>query len=381
VEIKELRGELQHWFSTRPELKDEFGPRGGVGFEQEIEHQSEFMRVLYDAGWTRYGWSREVGGLGGDEVARAIVYDEVNAAGLVLPEAFVILETIGPPLVRYAPELAARHLDSYLRGDQLWAQGFSEPDAGSDLASLRTRASVDDDGFSLTGQKTWTTLGQCAQWAAVLCRTGEQATGHQGLTMLWVDLSARGVTVRPITAANGRNEFAEMFFDGVRVPSHACIGPVGEGWQVAMFLLQFERGMYAWERQAALHRVLSHAVAMAAEPSPQAVSAVGAAFSALCSLRAKSSSTVQRLAAQEALGAEVSVDKLLLSRAEQLTYDAVRLLDRVGFLLGDQGSDRVSREGWHYSRATSIFGGTAEVQRGILAERVLGLGRRSDRGR
>jgi alkylation response protein AidB-like acyl-CoA dehydrogenase len=351
-----------------------------ASIEDEVEWHRGLLRLLFDAGWMRWGWPRSAGGLGGNEVSRAIVYDVLAAADIPLPEAIVLLETLGPVLVRYAPELAERHLPRYLCGEELWGQGFSEPDAGSDLASIRTRAQVDVDGFRLTGQKIWTTLGQCAQWAMILCRTDDDVVGHRGLSMLWVDLSLPGVEVRPIRAASGRNEFAEMFFDNVPVPRSGLIGELGEGWAIAMYLLQYERGMYAWGRQAELHRILRAALGRTTRSDDESLAALGTAYTSLCALRSRSVATVRRLGLSEPLGPDASIDKVLLSRAEKHCFDAIRLLDPERFLFGDDASAQTLRDGWFYSRATSIFGGAVEIQRSIIAERVLGLPRERRHG-
>jgi alkylation response protein AidB-like acyl-CoA dehydrogenase len=288
------------------------------------------------------------------------------------------LETLGPLLVEFAPALAAIHLPMFLQGTQLWGQGFSEPEAGSDLAHLRATARTVDDGFVLSGQKTWTTLGQFADYAAVLARTGEPGSGHRGLTMLWVDLGAPGVTVRPITAANGRDEFAEMFFDDVVVPASGVVGDVGGGWAAAMYLLQYERGMYAWMRQAALHRRLRDAVSEdpgAPLTGPTALAALGRALAACAALRARSRRTILRLSAGQNPGPEVSIDKILLAQAEHATHDALRQLEWHTMALSSSNVAVTQREEWFYSRASSIFGGAIDVQRDIVAERVLDLPR------
>lgn len=373
--------ELRAWLRDHhTELRDfAVRTRGGIG--ANVEHERALLRLLHDAGWSRWGWPESAGGLGGPVLLRALLYDELAGAGLEIPEAYVILETLGPLLAEYAPELADTHLPRFLAGDELWGQGFSEPEAGSDLAHLRTRALVTHSGFVLSGQKIWTTLGQFAQYAAVLARTGAADSAHRGLTMLWVDLSAPGVSVRPITASNGRDEFAEMFFDAVEVPTSGLIGEIGGGWAAAMYLLQYERGMYAWLRQAVLCRRLRDAVAGTARTgrpvSAAGRIALGRAIDSTCQLRARSHHTVSRLSAGENPGPEISIDKAMLGQAEQLTFDALRHLDWTGMALGDDLLDHEQREEWFYSRASTIFGGAIDVQRDIVAERVLGLPRAS----
>jgi acyl-CoA dehydrogenase len=379
-EPAELRAGIRSWFEAEAEQLAPFRTKHG-SFEDEVAHEEAFMALLCRAGWSRWGWPTSCGGLGGTAVLRAVVYEEVFAAGFVLPEAFELLETLGPVLVHYAPHLAQRHLPPYLLGQDRWGQGFSEPDAGSDLASLRTRATQDGDRFVLNGQKTWTSMGHLSSYGAVLVRTGPPDSAHRGLSMLWVDLASPGVTVRPIRAANGRNEFAEMFFDDVSVPADHLIGELHGGWGVAMYLLQFERGMYAWERQAMLHTRLRQALEEAVSPPPQAAAAVGAAYVILSALRAKSRETVIRLAAEENPGPDISVDKILLSTAEQVTHDAIRMLLWPAVEIDDDDASGVRRDEWMYTRASSIFGGAVEVQRDIVAERVLGMPKGRSGGR
>jgi acyl-CoA dehydrogenase len=379
IDVAEHVARLREWLREHAAELREFRQRGPGGIGANVEHERALLRLLDDAGWARWGWPESVGGLGGPVLLRAALYDELAAAGVELPEAYVILETLGPLLVEYAPAVAAVHLPRFLGGSEIWGQGFSEPEAGSDLAHLRSRALVTDGGFVLSGQKIWTTLGQFAQYAAVLARTGGADSAHRGLTMLWVDLGAPGVTVRPITASNGRDEFAEMFFDAVELGSDAVIGTMGGGWAAAMYLLQYERGMYAWQRQAVLHRRLLEAVAAAEGRSvtPAARIALGRALLLANQLRARSRNTVSRLAAGENPGPEISIDKAMLGRAEQLTFDALRGLDWIGMAIGGDGAHAQQRDEWFYSRASTIFGGAIEVQCDIVAERVAGLPRAS----
>jgi alkylation response protein AidB-like acyl-CoA dehydrogenase len=373
----ELRDAIQAWFKSGEDRLAPFRAEPPGSMEDQIEHERVFVRHLYEGGWTRYGWPVSSGGFGGTALHRGVVYEEILRAGYVLPHVIELLETLGPVLTRFSPALADEHLPTYLAGDVLWGQGFSEPDAGSDLASLRTRATDEGDHYLLNGQKIWTTLGHLSSYAMVLARTGAPDSAHRGLSMLWVDLHAPGVLVRPITAANGLNEFAEMFFDGVVVPKEHLIGDEGAGWGVAMYLLQYERGMYAWMRQSVLHAYLEAAVADADADTapPAAIAAIGNAYMLLNGLRAKCAETVARLAADESPGPEISVDKWLLSTAERTLLDAIRSLLWPALEIDDDDASVVRRYDWMYSRATSIFGGAAEVQLDIIAERMLGLPR------
>jgi alkylation response protein AidB-like acyl-CoA dehydrogenase len=345
--------------------------------EDRITHHAQLMGELYRSGWNRYGWPIEAGGLGGDERHRAVLYDALSAADLPVPEPYLMLETLGPPLLRFAPPLAAEYLPAYLRGEEWWGQGFSEPEAGSDLAALRTRATRDGEVYRVNGQKIWTSHGATARRLVCLVRTGSPAERHRGLTMLLVDVDSPGVTVGPIALASGRNELAEVYFDGVEVPASRLVGAEGQGWAVAMYLLQFERAMFAWLSAAvALRRLreLSGRLTDALLPDGSA-SRLGACYADLIALRARSAATVRRLAAGEPVGPEASVDKILLSELEVGLHDLARDLPTTGFLFGGGASAGTWRAEWWYSRAATIMGGSAEVQRTILADHVLDLPR------
>jgi acyl-CoA dehydrogenase len=343
--------------------------------EDAMAHDRGLRLLLAEEGWPLYGWPEEAGGRGGTAVLRAVLYDELVAAGYIIPEAFNVLETIGPMLCTYAPHVAAAEMTAFAAAERMWCQGFSEPDAGSDMASIRTRAVADGETFRINGQKTWVSFGHMADACGLLVRTGDAESRHRGLSILWVDMALPGVTVRPITAASGRNEFAELFFDDVVVPRSCLVGELHGGWAVAMHLLQFERGMYGWIRQAWLRRRLEEAVEAStgngAGPVPPG--AVGASFLATLSLRLRCRSTVERLATGAFLGPEISVDKLLLSTAEQQVFDTARSLLGPRFAIADDPALDDWRSEWFFSRATTIYGGAAEVQRDIVAEHLLGL--------
>lgn len=341
---------------------------------ETVGEHAHLAALLHDAGWSRYGWPESAGGLGGDERHRAVLYDELSAHGLPIPEQYLPLETLGPALLRFAPDMAARLLPAFVRGHEWWGQCFSEPEAGSDLASLRCRAELCGDDYHIRGQKVWTSHGATARRLVCLVRTGSAQSRHRGLSMLLVDVGVPGLTVRPIALANGREELAEIFFDDVVVPRSRLIGAEGQGWAVAMYLLQWERAMFAWQCSTILLRrlaALRDNVAAQADPAPDAPVRLAASYLDVIALRTRAARTVARLAARETVGPEASVDKILLATAEQSVYDAVRDLRATSFAL--DGDLRQWRDEWWYSRSATILGGSAEVQRGILADRVLGL--------
>jgi alkylation response protein AidB-like acyl-CoA dehydrogenase len=343
--------------------------------EQTMTEHAQFMRLLHDAGWNRFGWPTSVGGLGGDERHRAVMYEELTIRQLPIPEQQFPIETLGPPTLHFAPQLAAEYLPALLSGREWWGQGFSEPDAGSDLAALRTRAVRGADGsFVVSGQKVWTSFGATATRMVTLVRTGTPESRHRGLSMILIDLDAPGVTVRPLALPSGRNELAEIFLDDVVVPADRLLGEEGGGWAVAMYLLQWERAMFAWQCSVQLLdrlRQLRDEVAAAAAPPPGAAASLAQRHLEVLLLRARAADTVRRLAAGETVGPEASVDKVLLAAAEFGVHDAVRDLLAPAMAVGDgMGSARAA---WWYSRSASILGGSAEVQRQILADHVLRL--------
>jgi alkylation response protein AidB-like acyl-CoA dehydrogenase len=256
----------------------------------------------------------------------------------------------------------------------MWCQGFSEPGTGSDLAALTCRAVPDGDtAFVINGQKVWTSLAQYSDRCVLLTRTGTPESRHRGITAFFVDMDTPGITVAPIEMLNGVREFAEVFFDDVVVPADRVLGEVNGGWAVAMSILPYERSSCFWQRVAFLYRRLEQVVEVAPEDERSA-DVVGNAFLQLHALRARSRATQHRLASGETLGAETSVDKVLVATAEQATYDTVRRLLPGVVELDDTAPGVGWRNEYLYSRAATIYGGTVEIQRNIIARRLLDLG-------
>jgi alkylation response protein AidB-like acyl-CoA dehydrogenase len=379
ISLASFRDRLRRW------LQQEFAEPltdDGHSVEESTRHGARLLAQLYEAGWNRFGWPTEVGGLGGDVRHRAVLYDELCRANIEPPEQNIITEVVGPALVAFAPDIAAEYLPRVLRGRAILCQGFSEPESGSDLASLRCRATRDSAGdFVLNGQKIWTSFGHLADHIIVLCRTGAPDSRSRGLTMLFVDMTSPGVEARPIRFANGRNELAEVFFRDVNVPQDRLVGEIDAGWAVAGYLLQFERGMYAWMRHAMLSNRLRQLAAYLAVSSPDNNTTryqqrLGEAVLAVAALRARSSRTIDALAQQRTVGPAASTDKLLLAAAEHAVYDLARDVLSPAFGLDATQPDILRwRNEWFYSRAASIYGGAAEIQRSIIADRVLNLPR------
>jgi alkylation response protein AidB-like acyl-CoA dehydrogenase len=371
MELDAFRTSLDGWLD---EHADALAPGAGGGtLDDDMFQLAKVKRLAYDAGWMRWGWPERVGGHGGSSLLRAYLAEALTARDLVDPGLYSMTEVLAPTMIDYAPPaLAAGMVPRLLRGDETWCQGFSEPGTGSNLAALSCRAIRTDDGWRVSGQKVWTSLAQYAQRCVLLARTGSPESGHRGITALFVDMATPGITVRPIGAMHGRQEFCEVFFDDVAVPFDRTLGGVGQGWSVAMDLLPFERSTALWQRGAFLYRRLEQLLATA-PPGTLAPDEVGDAFAQVYALRARSRATQHRLAAGERLGPETSVDKILLATAEQAVFDlvAAALPDRV--LSGDDPGSERWRADYLYSRAATIYGGSAEIQRNIVARRLLDL--------
>jgi alkylation response protein AidB-like acyl-CoA dehydrogenase len=373
MDLQEFRTGLDRWLD---EEADALAPDVAVhgSLDAQMAQLSKVKRMAFDAGWMRWGWPERVGGLGGSPLVRGYLGEALTARDLVEPGIYSMTEVLAPTMIDYArPELAATMVPRLLRGDETWCQGFSEPGTGSNLASLSCRATRDGDDWRVTGQKVWTSLAQYADRCVLLTRTGTPESAHRGITALFVDMDSPGITVRPIETMHGLEEFSEVFFDDVAVPTDRTLGEEGQGWSVAMDLLPYERSTSLWHRGAYLHRRFDHLLA-ASPPGALDAAAVGDVFLQLYALRARSRATQRRLAAGERLGPETSVDKVLLATAEQTVFDLALDGLAADVLLGDDPASARWRSQYLYSRAATIYGGSAEIQRNIIARRLLDLG-------
>ena len=370
----ELQAQFHDWAeANRTEFTSAMVGHAASDFDQIALDDMALQQAVWDSGLSKWGWPELIGGSGGSAVLRAALYEQLCLEGFRIPRTMTTIETLGPAMIKHSPEVAEAYLGAAVSGREAWCQGFSEPEAGSDLASLRCKAEPDGDGWRITGQKLWSSVGTVSAKIAMLVRTGE--AGHKGISMMLVDMDAEGVTVVPTTASTGLNEFTEEFFDNAYAGPDRLIGELNKGWYVAMDLLQWERGMYAFQEQAALTALLSTCAQHVAADDLVTRGQIEEAWTMLVALRAKSASTVKKLAAGEMPGPEVSVDKILLAQAMQLVHDIEMAIDPARFLLGDAPHDETIRGEWFYTRAASIYGGAIDVQRGIVAERVLGLPR------
>jgi alkylation response protein AidB-like acyl-CoA dehydrogenase len=378
-DLAAFRSELHAWLDASHEvLAPRHRPPGTI--DDHVAQMQRVKAILFEAGWMQLGWPERVGGRGGSPMLRTEIGAALTARELVHSGFFSLIEVLAPTLIDFAPvELAAEVVPRLLSGAELWCQGFSEPDSGSDLASLRCRA-VPEGGdpqtaaiWRITGQKVWTSLAQFADRCVLLTRTGPPESRHRGITAFFVDMDSPGVTVSPLEMLNGELEFAEVFFDDVPVPAERMLGELDGGWAVAMSILPYERSSCFWQRVAFLYRRLERLVEVAPDDD-RAAEIVGDAFVHLHQLRSRSRATQHRLAATGTIGAETSIDKVLVATAEQAVYDAARRLLPGAIETDDGPLGRLWRGEYLYSRAASIYGGTAEVQRNIIARRLLDLG-------
>jgi alkylation response protein AidB-like acyl-CoA dehydrogenase len=330
----------------------------------------EWQARCHEAGFVGRAWPSEFGGGGRQPVEQIIVDQELAAAGAPEFVNVVGLNVLGPSLLRFGNgEQRRRYIPSILSAEEIWCQGFSEPDAGSDLASLRTRATEAGDHFVLSGQKTWVSWGQYARWCGVLARTEDTGPKHKGISMLIVDMRSPGVDVRPMTQITGHAEFCELFLDDVKVPKENLLGARGDGWKIAMHTLGHERGTAALPRQVTLRTWLDRAVKDAAAQGrledPLVQVQLAQALIGVEVLRHHAYRTVGEFLNGGAVGPDSSSVKLLMAEAEQ------RLAASAFEILG--GDDEFWTETYLYSRAASVYGGTQQIQRSIIADRILAL--------
>ena len=334
----------------------------------------EFQRELARDGWAAVHWPPEYGGRGATLTQSAIFFEELGRSGAPLPANVLGLLLAGPTIMTWGtPEQKERYLTPILTAEEIWCQGFSEPDAGSDLASLKTRAVKDGDDWVVTGQKVWTSAAQHARWCMLVARTDPEAPKHKGLTYFLMDMHQDAVQVRPLRQITGESEFNELFIDGARIPDENVLGGEGNGWKVALTTLMNERAGLAFFLQVRLRQQLDRLIAEAAETG-QLEDPVLADRLGELHLKAE----ILRLTAYRGLtaiekygqpGPEGSLTKWMWSETnQQLTQFAADLLGPAALRSGGRWAYELLR-----ARGNSIEGGTTEVLKNIVAERVLGL--------
>jgi len=342
------------------------------------EQGKDWFSKLQGKGWVAPGWPREHGGLGLDAGKQIILIEEYERHGVArLPDHGVIM--LGPLLIRYGTEAQrARFLPRILSGEDIWCQGYSEPGAGSDLASLRTEAVLDGDEYVVNGQKIWTTLATDANWIFCLVRTDRSAKKQDGISFLLIDMNSPGVSVRPIVNLALHDEFCEVFFDDVRVPRENLVGEPNKGWGMAKALLGFERIFLGSPRQSgyALGRLRLLAERMGVWEDDTFRDRYLRLRMDLEDHTALYETFVARLKRGESLGADVSMLKIhqseLFQRITELMLEIAG--ENAGLLRPMEGNRDLHPAGQFIeARPTTIYGGSSEIQRGIVSKNVLEL--------
>ena len=333
---------------------------------------------LAEKNWLAPGWPREYGGMGLSAAKQIIMTEEFERYGCARVNDHGIV-MVGPLLIRYGSEEQKRNfLPRILSGEHIWCQGYSEPNAGSDLASLRTEAVLEGDHWVINGQKTWTTLASDANWIFLLARTDKRAKQQQGISFLLVPMAAKGVSVRPIINLELHDEFCETFFDNVRVPRENLVGVINQGWTMAKALLGFERIFLGSPRQSAyaltrLRRLAEH---VGISDAPVFVDRYTRLRLDLADHRALYETYVAKLRRGEALGADVSMLKVNQSEIFQRISEFMLEIagENAGLLEPIEGNRDLHPAGiFIQARPASIYGGTNEIQRNIIAKNVLDL--------
>ena len=358
--------------------------------EERVAFGRAWQRKLHDGGFAGLEWPRAFGGRGASAIDSLIFGEEcarVRAPELV--QLAVGTHLVGPTLIACGTdEQKERHLAAILRGDAVWCQGFSEPNAGSDLASLRTRGDVQGDSVVVTGQKIWTSFAQHADWCILVVRTEANSQRHRGLSFLLVDMKSPGITIRPLREITGEAWFNEVFFDAVRVPMLNLVGSLHRGWDVIVTTLAHERGSSAAFPRLAV--TLAQLTALARR-TPSAIGGGSAAadprirqqlaqyWTEVAVLRMSAYRSASALEAGGVPGPEGSTLKLAWSELEQRVMDTAIEISGLAGLVCEGEALAVDAGFWGrellWSRAATIYAGTSEVQRNILAQRVLGLPR------
>ncbi|MFC8507131.1 acyl-CoA dehydrogenase family protein [Streptomyces sp. NPDC057411] len=378
--VEEFRTEIRDWLRDR--LQGEFAGLRGLGGPGR-EHEAFAERLAWERhmaahGWTCVGWPEEHGGRGASIEQQIVFHEEYALADAPARVNHIGEQLLGPTLIAHGTEeQKARFLPPIRAVEELWCQGYSEPDAGSDLAAVRTRAVREGDEWVVTGRKIWTSLAHESQWCFVLARTGPTAgpaaerrtrRPHEGLSYLLVPLDQPGVEIRPIVQLTGTSEFNEVVFDGARTPAAHVVGAPGDGWRIALATLGYERGVSTLGQQVGFRRELEALAALArangTAADPHIRERLVRAWTGLRTMRANAR-----------CGTEPSVAKLYWSHWHRDLGELAMAIRGADATLA--AGEPYELDDWQrlflFSRADTIYAGSSEIQRNIIAERVLGL--------
>jgi alkylation response protein AidB-like acyl-CoA dehydrogenase len=346
-----------------------------------------WQKMLYEGGWVAISWPREHGGRGANVIDRWLFEEELDRAGAPYPAASASVDMIGTAILYHGTEEQKRRfLKRLLSGEDWWCQGFSEPGAGSDLGGLRCRADRNGDEFIVNGQKVWTSHAEIADWCFLLCRTEPDAPKHKGISLLLVDMKSPGISVRPLRQMTGESEFCEVFFEDVRVPANLLVGAPGAGWQIAMGILQHERGpVWTFTFQRRIRRSYDKLLKLAREheaskglADPLARQRLAQSYIDVNLVKLIGYRSLTRILKTGHPGPESSLEKIIGSETDQRLQDLAMGLFGPHAILEQQehGVDGgLVNHAYMYSRSETIMGGTSEIQRNLIAQRILGLPR------
>src|SRR5215813_1095637 len=387
LEETRFRNELRAWLEQHAPKHWEH--RRDASIAQQFAFLRSWQKTLYDGGWAGISWPREYGGRGAGLMQQVIFWQEL-ARVTAPPMANVIgLGMVGPTIIAFGTEAQkTRFLRGILSADEIWCQGFSEPNAGSDLAGLQSDARLDGEHFVVNGQKVWTSYGWAADWCELVVRTDPTVPKHKGLTVMLVDMKSPGVEVRPLRQMTGESEFNEIFFRDVRVPVENVLGNVNDGWNVAVSTLMHERGAYGARLIPLFKRTINRLIELSrtsqrngkpASQDPILRQKLAQCYAEVEIMRLNQLRAFSRITATGAPGPEGSIQKLFWSELNpRLQQLAQEILGPYGQLLAGD-SYAVDKGIWSYgylrSRGNTIEAGTSEVQRNIIGHFVLGLPR------
>ncbi|MGN6161890.1 MAG: acyl-CoA dehydrogenase family protein [Marmoricola sp.] len=381
AEDRAFRDEVRTWLAEN--LTGDFAAlkgKGGSGRDDEAhDGRLAWDRHLAAHGWTCIGWPTEYGGRGLPLDQQVIFHEEYARANAPARVNHLGEELLGPTLIAFGTEeQKKRFLPKIVAVEELWCQGYSEPDAGSDLANVQTRARLEGDEWVVDGQKVWTSMAHIADWCFVVARSEPGSQRHRGLSYLLVPMDQPGVEIRPIIQLTGSSEFNEVFFTEARTAADLVVGGAGNGWAVAMGTLGFERGVSTIGQQTMFRRELAALIEVAkangSYDDPLVRDAIEGADARLEVIRLNALRTLSLPAEEAAANGSASISKLLWANWHRdLGELAMRVRGHDG-LFADPDLDEWQRL-FLFTRADTIYGGSDEVQRNILAERVLGLPR------
>ena len=381
-EEESFRNEVRGWLDDN--LPAEWRHRGVGGYREDDDEdlQRRWQRMLHEGGWLKLGWPKSAGGRGATPVMQAIYQEEMAKAGAPVILGRLGVTLLAPTLLGYGSQWQKdQYIDRILSGEIIFCQGFSEPDAGSDLAGLRTRAERKNGKWVLNGQKTWSSGAHYADRSFLLARTSTDGEPHKGIGFFLVDMHQPGVEVRRIRQMTGGGEFSEIFLSGAEVEDRDLVGEPGDGWKIAMAVFGFERGGLA--QAARFERAVNELAALArdhgAGADPMTRQCVAQAQIDAHVFKVVGLRNLTRAQHGQAPGPEASLTKLYWSEMDKRLQEiAVGLQGAYGALAPESPyalEDGRWQYGWMWSQAETIYAGSSEIQRNIIAERVLGLPR------